>query len=60
MTVSFSGGIETLRKLILGLGRYASLAFEDDYMLVVERVTDEGEVIVRRLPFHGVLPAMST
>ena len=46
MTVPFGGGVEALRELVLGLGRYASLIFEDDYMLVVKCIADEGEVIV--------------
>ena len=35
MAVSLGGGVEALRELILGLGGYTSLAFEDDYMFAV-------------------------
>ena len=79
VAVADGGGIEAVREVVLGFGGAGGLVFEDDDVLFVEGVADEGEVIVcgasvstvlskcrrpgyllRRLPFHGVLPLNPT
>ncbi len=79
VAVADGGGIEAVREVVLGFGGAGGLVLEDDDVLFVEGVADEGEFIVcgafvsielrkrrcpgyllRRLPFHGVLPLNST